>query len=218
MNAIFVATYILLWLLVLTMGIALVVALRQLGIMSLRLGPQGALAIESGPKIGTAAPKFEEIDLRGEPLSSPWTDSRRSLMVFVSPTCAACPQVLPSIKAIKRAERKKTSIIIVSNQASEKNGEYKQLSGCPLIASEALSAKFEVSATPYAIAVDERGIVRAKGIVNHIEHVEALLGQLDASGDGPAVRRTADSEGLEVKSVHDPSMAPGVSASANGPR
>jgi methylamine dehydrogenase accessory protein MauD len=202
MNAIFVATYILLWLLVLTLGVALVVALRQLGILSLRLGPQGALNIDSGPEVGSVAPEFEEPDLGGYRLQSPWRGSRRSLFVFVSPTCSACPQVLPSIKAVRRAEGKKTAIVVVSNGASDRNAEYQQLAGAPLVVSEELSAKFAITATPYAVAVDEQGIVRAKGIVNQMEHIEALLGELDMGGDAPAPHRPVDLQGLETKPLH----------------
>jgi len=195
MNAVFVATYILLWFVVLTFGIALVVALRQLGILSLRLGPQGALDIDSGPKVGSVAPEFEEPDLGGYRLRSPWKDTQRSLFVFVSPTCSACSQVLPSIKAVRRAEGKKTAIVIVSNRPSDKNADYQRLAGAPLMVSEELSTKFAITATPYAVVVDKQGIVRAKGIVNQIEHIEALLGQLDVDSDAPAPDRPHDLEG-----------------------
>jgi methylamine dehydrogenase accessory protein MauD len=194
MNGVFVATYVLLWFVVLTFGIALVVALRQLGILSLRLGPQGALDIDSGPKVGSVAPEFEEPDLSGYRLRSPWKDAQRSLFVFVSPTCSACPQVLPSVKAVRRAEGKKTAIVIVSNRPSDKNADYQQIAGAPLMVSEELSTKFAITATPYAVVVDEQGIVRAKGIVNQIEHIEALLGQLDVGSDAPA-HRPHDLEG-----------------------
>ena len=50
--------------------------------------------------------------------------------------------------------------------------------GLPLVADFTKTAEFGSFITPYAVAVDGRGIVRAKGVVNHLEHLESLINAL----------------------------------------
>lgn len=72
---------------------ALVLALyRQVGLLALRLAPQGALEIdEEGPALGADAPPLPGLDRRGS-----------ELVLFSSPGCRLCHALLPAVRALAR--------------------------------------------------------------------------------------------------------------------
>jgi uncharacterized membrane protein YphA (DoxX/SURF4 family) len=72
---------------------AFVLALyRQVGLLTLRLTPQGALEIdEEGPALGADAPPLPGLDRRGS-----------ELVVFSSPGCRLCHALLPAVRALAR--------------------------------------------------------------------------------------------------------------------
>lgn len=72
---------------------ALVLALyRQVGLLALRLAPQGALEIEGeGPAVGADAPPLAGLERRGS-----------ELVFFSSPGCRLCHALLPSARALAR--------------------------------------------------------------------------------------------------------------------
>ncbi len=180
MNVAFFFSYVVLWLVVIVQATVLIVAVRHIGILNLRLGGRGALALEAGPSVGEQAPDFESTDLTGRAFASPWRTGRRSLLVFVSATCGACPDVIPSIRAVRRSEPGSLEILLFTGKAHDRNREFAEGSRCPVIVDEPIVSKYGVDTTPYAIAVDQLGVVRAKGVVNHIEHLEGLLDYLDS--------------------------------------
>jgi methylamine dehydrogenase accessory protein MauD len=50
-----------------------------------------------------------------------------------------------------------------------------RLERIPFIISEDLGFQYNVLSPPYAILLDERRIIRAKGVANHLEHLESLI-------------------------------------------
>ena len=72
---------------------ALVLALyRQVGVLTLRVGPGVALELaEEGPVLGEAAPELEELAGTGAELA-----------VFFSPGCRLCRQLAPGVRALAR--------------------------------------------------------------------------------------------------------------------
>lgn len=194
MNAAFLTSYAALWILVLLETIVVVVVVRQIGIMHLRFGGRGAMALSAGPPIGGRAPSFAGRDTTGKLIESPWQMGRSSLLVFVSPGCGACLEVIPSIRAIRRADRRRTDIVLISSESGDSSEDYARKSLCPVIVGADLIAAYSVDATPYAIAIDGEGVVRAKGIVNQIEHLESLLDHL-SSRDSIEPVKSGDSRG-----------------------
>ena len=71
----------------------LVLALyRQVGILTLRLGPRVALELaEEGPAVGVEAPLLDRLERRGS-----------ELVVFASANCRLCRQLAPGISALAR--------------------------------------------------------------------------------------------------------------------
>jgi methylamine dehydrogenase accessory protein MauD len=50
-----------------------------------------------------------------------------------------------------------------------------KLEGFPYVVSPVVGMTYQVGKLPYAVLIDELGIVRAKGLVNSREHLESLL-------------------------------------------
>jgi uncharacterized membrane protein YphA (DoxX/SURF4 family) len=71
----------------------LVLALyRQVGVLTLRLGPRVPLELaEEGPEVGEPAPALEGLQLRGA-----------ELVAFFSPGCRLCRQLAPGVAALAR--------------------------------------------------------------------------------------------------------------------
>lgn len=200
------ASHVLLWLIVLLQAVVIVVLVRHVGLLHLRLGAQGALATSEGPTVGDEAPLFETVDVTGRHVTSPWQRDKRSLLIFVSPNCGACTDLVPSIRAIRRAEPEMTEILLFSDVGTSENLALAGRTGCPVIVDGAIAADYGVEGSPYAIAIDTSGKVRAKGVVNHVEHLESLLDFLAADLDDLARDSTSSSD----QSSRSPEVVEGV--------
>lgn len=157
-----------LWLLVLAL-IAIVFALaRQIGVLHMRLGPRGALEIDGeGPPLGEILPPTEGIDLDGRTVDLTAPGAERFLL-FVSPDCPVCREVTPSIPAIAR------SGLAVALVTSGDPAAYRSF-GVPVVRDDHLLQTLGIPGTPYAVMLDDMGVVRAKGTVNDLEQIEGLI-------------------------------------------
>ena len=72
---------------------ALVLALyRQVGVLTMRLGPEIALELaEEGPPVGEEAPELDGLTRVGEELAA-----------FFSPDCRLCRAIAPGVRALER--------------------------------------------------------------------------------------------------------------------
>jgi uncharacterized membrane protein YphA (DoxX/SURF4 family) len=91
-DALVVAALVILGLAVLALG-ALVLALyRQVGVLTMRLGPGVALELqEEGPAVGDVAPELGGLNRVGE-----------ELVAFFSPDCRLCRAIAPGVRAFER--------------------------------------------------------------------------------------------------------------------
>lgn len=77
---------------VLALAAALLALYRQVGVLSMRLGPRSALELEDeGPPIGQAAPMLPGLTRTGA-----------ELVAFVSLDCRMCLEILPGLRALER--------------------------------------------------------------------------------------------------------------------
>src|SRR5687768_10307941 len=103
----FTASYVVLWMLVIALCFVVVALARQIGTLHLRLGPRGALELDDeGPALGSTATPIDTEDMRGEPVS---IGKAGQLLLFVSPGCHVCEQVLPSVGAVAQAGKLRPS-------------------------------------------------------------------------------------------------------------
>jgi methylamine dehydrogenase accessory protein MauD len=168
----------LLWVLMLAVIVALWALARQVGILYERVAPMGALVTDAGPKLGDKAPAFELPALNGTLVGIGGERPKSQLLFFVSTTCPVCKKLLPVLKSASQAEREWLDVVLASDGDSiEHLGFYQEakLQQFPYVLSADLGMTYRVSRLPYAVLIDERGVIRAKGLVNSREHLESLF-------------------------------------------
>jgi hypothetical protein len=151
------AAFVAQWVLLVVLCVVVVALARQVGTLHLRLGPRGALEIDTeGPPLGEALPPIEARGADGARVVLGGSGGRR-LVMFSSPTCIVCREVAPAIPAAAR------SAALVPQIVHDPDAEQ----------------TFDVPGTPFLLVLDELGIVRAKGTVNTLEQVEGLVDTAD---------------------------------------
>ena len=169
-----------LWLVVIGLLIVVLALTRQLGVLHERIAPVGALMLGRGLTVGEAVPRLEVTDLEGRTLrlGSPRADGKSTLVLFVSPTCPVCKTLLPMITSSGKDERGWLDIVLASDGSPDEHREFVRAQGLgalPYVVSAPLGLTYQVSRLPYAVLVDEQGILRARGLVNSREHLESLF-------------------------------------------
>lgn len=146
---VWVVSYVMLWLTVIVLGVVVVALLRQVGVLHTRVRPLGVHFGGEGLAPGAPAPAVEGLD---------YTTASLTVVVFTSPTCEICAQLVPSFAALRR-DYSDIAVHVVDHG---------------LATLETFRA-FAVSSTPYIVAVDREGIVRGRGVANSLEQVEVLV-------------------------------------------
>lgn len=169
------ASYVVLWALVVLLGIIVVALARQIGTLHLRLGPRGALEMdEEGPPLGTALPEETLPDVGGtaRAIGGP---GEPQLLLFVSPGCIVCEQVLPGIPAVAKSSALRPFVLTDVDEHETRRAYQSKDVGAPLIPARFAAQRYEVPGTPYVIVLDSLGIVRGKGTINNLEQLEGLV-------------------------------------------
>jgi methylamine dehydrogenase accessory protein MauD len=166
--------------LLITLGLAvLVFALaRQIGVLHERIAPMGAMTSDQGPAVGELAPPLSMVTLAGSriEIGGPGTAVRSRLLLFVSPTCPVCKKLLPIARSFASAERLEI-VLVGDGEPAEQRALIEQfkLQHLPYVNSPQVGMAFQVGMLPYAVLIDAQGVIRAKGLVNHREHLESLM-------------------------------------------
>ena len=169
------ASYVVLWLLVVVLCVVVVALARQIGTLHLRLGPRGALELDDeGPPLGEAPVPFDTTDIGGRAATIGGPGTAQVLM-FVSPGCMLCEQVLPSLPAIA-SSNDLAPYVLTDVDATESALVFgpKRLPA-PVVPAREIATAYEVPGTPYVVVLDRYGVVRAKGTVNNLEQMEGLV-------------------------------------------
>jgi methylamine dehydrogenase accessory protein MauD len=107
---------------------------------------------------------------------------KSKLIMFVSPTCPICKDLVPM--AVSMAKSEKLDLVFGSDGGqTDKHEEYikrMKIEDYPYVVSLELGMKFEVGKLPYAVLLDENGILRSKGLVNSREHLESLVNAMQS--------------------------------------
>lgn len=176
MNGWWAVSYGLLWLLVVMLCVIVVALARQIGTLHLRLGPRGALEIDTeGPPLGEVPPALEATTLDGHPVTI-GGPGRAQLLLFVSTGCLVCEEVLPSLEAVAHSHALSPLVIAdASSEDKEVRAHVATKTRAPVTASSEAMRAYAVPGTPYVVALDELGAVRAKATVNSMEQFEGLV-------------------------------------------
>ncbi len=180
MNTALLISNITLWVMVGGLSVVVLALARQIGVLHERIAPAGALMVRSGPLVGEAAPVVAVTDMNGRKISlgAASERARSTLVFFLSPTCPVCKTLLPVLRSSGRSESDWLDIVLASDGDLEEQKQFISeyaLSDFTYVLSEALGMTYKVSKLPFALLLDEEGIIRSKGLVNSREHLESLF-------------------------------------------
>jgi hypothetical protein len=131
------------------LAVAVLALAREVGLLRLRLGNASALEIaEEGP------PLFSATRLVGR--FGPDPEATLALAVFTSAGCHVCASLEPSVRALANDPR------IAAATFDEH-------------ADAAIWNELEIPGSPFAIALDLKGVVLAKGTFNNLAQLESVL-------------------------------------------
>lgn len=175
-----IVSQIVLWLVAIGLGVVVLALTRQIGVLHERIAPAGALMVAGGPKVGEAAPQLDLSDMGGGDVTigGAATDGRSRLVFFLSPTCPMCKTLLPVLKSARRSERGWLEIYLASDGDLAEQRRFvddAELGAFSYLLSSELGRAYQVGKLPYAVLIDQDGIIRSKGLVNTREHLESLF-------------------------------------------
>jgi methylamine dehydrogenase accessory protein MauD len=182
-------SYLALWVIMIVLGFLVIGCLQQIGLLQRQLTmkptePEEAppLMIEQqGPGIGSQLPALsvETINGYGRITLQP---QRTTLLLFLSPLCEGCQQVVEPLNAFVK-ERGDHEYVIVILQA-DKQGCRAFLSvfpvSAPVVCDESRTITnelFNAHSNPFGLFYDEQGILVRKGLAMGNEELHALVGE-----------------------------------------
>jgi methylamine dehydrogenase accessory protein MauD len=181
MNTLLLVSYIGLWVLTIVLVAAVCVLARQVGLLHRRITPAGAMMDDTGPPIGAVMPAIAETDIFGREATV--REGWPTLLVFMSPHCSVCGELMPAVRAVARGERGTMNVLLVSlYQDVDTNRKYLERYrslDLQMISSPDFSLRYKVTSPPFALVLGPNREVRSKGLVNTLEHLESLLNALD---------------------------------------
>ncbi|MDE3194154.1 MAG: redoxin domain-containing protein [Chloroflexota bacterium] len=169
-------SYAVLWFLVIAEAIALMVLARAVG--AIVLGTRDAIE-RDGLALGKAAPEFEAIAATGTKVGLGDLSGTYAALIFASPSCRICRSLLPGLPPLARRLEGKARIIVMLRGAPTDAELMAEEAAAPVevwsIGARGIAEQFHARVSPYLQVIDPMGVVRAKGLVNGVEHVEHLL-------------------------------------------
>jgi len=167
-----------LWGVVIVLALTVLALARQVGVLHERVAPVGALLNGAGPGVGEAAPRLELRALAGNPVTvgAKLAQGRALLLLFVSHTCPICKKLIPVTQDFARSERLEV-LYVGDGELAEQQRLIAQfgIDGGRFVNGPQLGLAFRVDKLPYAVLLDDAGLICAKGLVNSREHLESLI-------------------------------------------
>jgi methylamine dehydrogenase accessory protein MauD len=191
MDELWMASLVGLWIMVIAMAFLLAGALRQLGLIALRLGDDpGALVTEAGLDRGTILPDVGVFDSDfGEPRRlSDFLGPRQRLIVFVAPTCLSCRHLVPHLNEVIATREREFDFVTICRGDLESCRGFKHMNQlrAPMLVDTTgeVESRFDVRFTPFAYLADANNRVLLRGVVNNWRQIESLLDQEGALQSG----------------------------------
>jgi methylamine dehydrogenase accessory protein MauD len=171
-------TFILLWIVVICLSVAVLALARQVGVLHERVAPAGALISAAGPGVGEQSPRLEVQALAGNGITvgAKLATGKALLLLFVSQTCPICKKLIPIALDFARSER--LDVLFVGDADLSEQRKLIQQFGIAesrFINGPEIGLTYRVDKLPYAVLLDDLGVIAAKGLVNSREHFESLI-------------------------------------------
>jgi methylamine dehydrogenase accessory protein MauD len=166
------------WIVILGLGLALLALARQVGVLHVRLAPAGALLSGKGPVVGEPSPVLDALTMEGASIAigKPPGRGLKQLLLFVSPHCPLCKELIPIARNFARTE--KLDIVFVGDDDPDEQRAMigrLEMGGVPFVNSSIVGRTFHVDRLPHAVLIGENGMLLSKGLVNSREHLESLV-------------------------------------------
>lgn len=185
MSNLLVLTIVVLWICVLGLAVMVLALVRQVGVLSERVAPAGALMIANKARAGDDAPALvvEDIGSRKPiPIGASADSGKSTLIFFVAPDCPVCKSLLPAFMSASKAEASWLDAILATDGQPadvERYIQSEKLSEFPFANSRALGTAFGVSKLPYAVLIGPKGRIESSGLVNTREHFDSMFNARD---------------------------------------
>lgn len=167
-GGLWIASYVLLWVAVLVLGLTVVALLRQVGVLHTRIAPMGVHFAGEGPEKDEPAPDAGHFDYRHSDIT---------LVAFTSPTCELCAKLEPGLR---RLEHGYAELALRTVSSEDEQTTF---------------SRFNVRSTPYLVAIDRDGIVRSRGVANTLDQAEEMLAEVLAVGPSATRPSSPDESG-----------------------
>jgi len=205
MSGVWLASYIVLWLVVFALAFLLAGALRQLGLIQLRLGDDpGALITDTGLERGTKAPDFTALDSESSELVTlSELDAVARMIVFASPGCLSCRELIPGLNEVRKTRRDHDFLVICRGdlESCQAFGRMNRLEA-PMVVDTTgqIEKDYLVTLTPFAYLLDHEGNVVIRGVANDWRQLESLLEQEGTIQAAPFVSVDGEPEAVTERS------------------
>ena len=193
MTGLWLASYLVLWGLVVVMCLFLIGILRQLGLLRRQLEPellpsqpQEESSIppleHDGPTIGSPLVDLEATTINGFGAMTPATlrDQGRTLLVFMSPLCETCQHIVEPLNLLVEDAARTLHAAVIMRGDTQSCRAFVSLFPLhiPVIcdSDRAITMGLDIHRTPFGLLYDEHGTLIRKGVIGKHEDLLALLG------------------------------------------
>jgi methylamine dehydrogenase accessory protein MauD len=177
MEGFWLISYVTLWCLTMVLALVVLAHSRLLGLLHYRFGPAGARPLADGPDLGRRLGRLEAGYLNGSRWTKDFPTFVHILLIFVSPQCQTCNELIPHVKDFVRARRDAEVILMSTIEDLGMNRAYvayRGLDRLTYLIGAKLADDFNIEGTPYALLISREGVVIGKGVVNNYENLERL--------------------------------------------
>lgn len=162
-----------------------------------------------GLKPGKTAPDFKLPTVAGKEIALSDYAGRQVFLVFVQTGCRPCTKVTPDLNQMHRDGT--YQVLVVNNAEPDKARQWalEHKAEFPVLIQEkwTVSKRYEVFATPFAFLIDEKSVVKSKGIVSNKQHIGFVL---EGRGDNVKDDLAKEEETKEGHAEADQSEADAV--------
>jgi len=168
----------LLWGVVIVLSLTVMALARQVGVLHERVAPAGALLSGTGPGVGEPSPRLEVHGLAGNAITvgRSLAKGKALLMLFVSHTCPICKKLIPVAQDFTKTERLEVLFVGDGDLADQQELIARfGIDNHRFVNGPEIGRTYRVDKLPYAVLLDDAGMISAKGLVNSREHLESLI-------------------------------------------
>ena len=202
-------SYLVLWCLTILLSLVILAHSRLIGLLHHRFGPAAARPMADGPEVGTKLRPLYGLRLDGSDWNLGFPSPFEVVLIFVSPQCKTCNELIPHVKDFARVHREVEVALISTVDHLAMNRayvDYQKLERMPYIIGAKMADDLNIEGTPYALYLSCEGVVISKGLVNHYEHLSGLIhtkrsseAEIDRSGTDPAAHQKNNGRDFGVR-------------------